>query len=163
MTSARAKELIELGSETVLSDGSLLIEFLRGYSIIFLDDQPCEICIKYHQRYFEKFRKKAVKILEKMEKNKFKLKTNIVIHDWTTGEKYSHANMTDEKAIARLKAFPNTANQWDELPENWKELIKDIDPLMKSTFKTLKAMAKEKKIAIPHNASKQDLVDLLNE
>ena len=160
----RAKELIQFGSERVIKDSSLLIDFFRIYTKIFPGENPCESCKKFHGGYFEKFKKNGIEILERMQNNKFKLKANRIINDVKTGEKLSHVNMTDEKAIERLKKYPQTIDEWDEYPDNWKELIKgEAKELAEMELSELKQLATDKGIDFAKNAGVKKMIKLLNE
>ena len=121
----RLKHIIEKGCDAVLNDPSLLIEMIRIYALLYLNGESPSFCGKCHKDYFEKLKKYGLTQLEKMEQNKFKLKENVLIYDFKTGEYLSRFNMTDEKAIQRLRAHPKAIGEFSEFPENWQELIKE--------------------------------------
>lgn len=161
----KLKTLISLGCDRVINDPAHLIDMLRIYSKLFLNEQPCEVCKKYHKAYFEKLEKTGLKILENMAEQKFILKDKIVINDWETGRQYSKFNMTDKDAIERLRKYPKTISQFESFPDNWEDIVfgsvEASTELEDMNVKELKEIAKDRDISLPHNAKKAEIIELL--
>jgi len=116
-----AEELADLLKHEVgevLRTPSLLMQMLRLYSTIFLNDEACSTCEKKHAGYYSQLASKGFTQIEKnktMSKElKYKLKDGIVMH--TPEGMFSASNITDEVTVRLVKNFPTLAGNYINPP-----------------------------------------------
>ncbi len=102
---------------------------LRLYQFLF--NEVCSSCSAQIPNYIQRLQNYNVqnsKIM-KTDTRKFRMKSGKMIIIQGTNKSYSDHNITDKKAIELLRENPNRKIMFSKLPDNWEELIKEVETL----------------------------------
>ncbi|KIO50949.1 hypothetical protein [Flavobacterium hibernum] len=127
MNRDRLKELLEIPLSELEDDKELKLEVVEYYQRIY-DKKPCTSCKNKFPQYYKELLENGLELLTEKESN-FKLRTDLGVSKITfdNGQFISQTHADDDVCLGFLEANPKRITMFEKYPENWMELITQIE------------------------------------
>lgn len=128
MDKNRLEELLTIPYDELVNNKELKKEVIEFYKFIY-GSKACSSCKDKFPKYYQELMSNGVEKLTQKTESNFKLRTNIGLLqiNFGSGLFISQSEAPDELCLRFLKENPNRISLFEKYPENWKELINNIN------------------------------------